>query len=236
MTSPKSEFRLFDRGFEETILLIPGWATDYRVFEELDLGFNYLAPIKFSPFNFKRGLIAALHAHGIERISILGWSMGAFLASDFAGAHPNRVDDGIFIVSAKERYEKDALEETRVHLKKNRKGYLYKFFNDCFCGSEREAFLRFKNGLLKSYIAENDDETLFEGLDYLSDARIKPGGLERKNVTFIHGREDRIAPMREALKLKEGLPQAEFISLDGTGHIPFFNPSFSGLVKMREAR
>ena len=46
MISRKSEFKLIDRGFKDTILLIPGWAADYRIFDSLDLEFNYLLPMK----------------------------------------------------------------------------------------------------------------------------------------------------------------------------------------------
>ena len=42
MTSPTSEFEWRARGFGHTLLLVPGWATDPRIFAPLDLEFNYL--------------------------------------------------------------------------------------------------------------------------------------------------------------------------------------------------
>jgi pimeloyl-ACP methyl ester carboxylesterase len=71
---------------------------------------------------------------------------------------------------------------------------------------------------------------LIEGLDYLSGHQIEPKYLEGMKVTFIHGRKDRIAPMCEAMELKEALPQARFISIDDAGHLPFFSENFSRLI------
>lgn len=231
MTLRNSEFKLFNRGFKDTILLIPGWAADHRIFDHLNLDFNYLVPVKYSPFNFKEELLANIRDNGINKMSILGWSMGSFLASDFIGEYQDCVTGRVLMVSAREGYEKSAIEEIKVRLKKNKAGYLYKFYAECFCETEKETFHHFKKGLMKRYLAEMKIDSLLEGLDYLLGARITPRNLEKLDVTFIHGENDKIAPIEEALKIKKNLPQARFISLENAGHMPFFNPRFSNLVR-----
>jgi len=57
MISLKSEFRFFNRGFKDTLVLIPGWATDYRIFNSLDLSYNYLLTTKLYHFNFNYALL-----------------------------------------------------------------------------------------------------------------------------------------------------------------------------------
>ena len=107
MTCPTSEFEFLPRrGFTETLLLVPGWATDHRIFAPLDLEFNYLAPVSFSPRDFQEGLLSALRRHRLDRVAVLGWSLGGYLALEFARAHPERVMEGaLFAVGMRERYD-----------------------------------------------------------------------------------------------------------------------------------
>ena len=69
-------------------------------------------------------------------------------------------------------------------------------------------------------------ETLLEGLDYLMRSQIETSLLNGIRIKFIHGGGDKIAPIVEARKLKDDLPQAEFISPECLGHMPFLNPHF----------
>lgn len=220
-----SEFKLVARGKVATILLIPGWATDYRIFADLDLGFNYLLPLKFSPFDFGEGLQKAMEEYKLKNISILGWSMGGFIASEFASRHPDSVDEIIF-VSVRQMYDPAGIEDIKAYLRKNCRGFLYKFYESCFSESERDRFSWFKNNLLKDYVDLISADILLEGLNYLSGRQFDAGSLRGQKVKFIHGEEDKVAPISEALKLKESFPQAEFISLEKCGHIPFLNTNF----------
>lgn len=226
MISQKSEFRLFDRGFKDTLLLIPGWASDYRIFTSLDLGFNYLMPVKFSPFDFKKGLIDSLHENKLSKISIFGWSMGSFLAQELISEYPDKIDSPVFMVSARIRYEKETIKEIAAYLKKNKAGYLYKFYHECFSMNEKEGLSWFKKNLLKSYLDEMDPALLVDGLEYILSANLDPQVLKNLEIKFIHGEEDRIAPIREALEMRKSLPGSELIPMKGVGHMPFLNPDF----------
>src|SRR3989338_731284 len=88
---PLMKFIALERGKKAYIALIPGWAADYRIFSALDLEFNYLLPINFSPFNFTESLLDALKEHNIERVSLFGHSLGGFVAAEFAAEHPDLV-------------------------------------------------------------------------------------------------------------------------------------------------
>lgn len=225
MKSLPSEFKLFNRGAKETTVLIPGWATDYRIFSALDLDFNYLIPIKFSPYGFQKWLLSSLKDNGLNKISILGWSMGGFIAWDFASKYQDMINN-LTLISIRENYEKESIEKIKTYLKNNRKGYLYRFYRDFFSKKEEEDFSWFKRHLLRSYLKEMELDLLLEGLDYLSQARLSPLKLKRVKIKFIHGQEDRIVPIEEMLKIKESFPAAEFMAIDGKGHIPFLSPDF----------
>ena len=220
-----SEFKLFDRGAKRTALLIPGWAADYRIFNSLDLEANYLMPIEFSPFDFEKSFIEAMARYNIDKISIIGWSMGGFIGSDLLSRCKDRITD-ITFVSVRRGYPKEEIEATRSYLKKNKTAFLYRFYNDCFSGEERKELSAFKAGLMKNYLNEISMDTLLEGLQYLSTSRILPQNLAGINVKFIHGTEDKVAPMKEVLELKDQLPDARLIAVKGAGHILFLKNSF----------
>lgn len=230
MISRRSEFRLHERGFKDYLLLIPGWAADYRIFEKLDLKFNYLVPVAFSTTDFKERLLESIHKNSLDKVSIFAWSMGAFLAADFISEYPEKAGRHVFFVSAKRQYDAEAINAIKEYLKKNRRGYLYKFYDECFSGGEKESFSEFKRRLLKSYISTMTSEALLEGLGYLSGASFMLRDSLKSNVIFIHGACDRIAPIDEALQLKSGLPQSEFIVIEKAGHLPFLSHDFNSII------
>ena len=227
-----SEFKLSDRGFKETIVLIPGWATDYRILAALDLNYNYLFPVHFQPTSFKNDLSKFLDGQGLRKISLLGWSSGGFLAADFASHHPESVGE-LILLSIRDKYPVKTLEKIKECVKKNKKAYLYKFYLECFSHGESEEFTLFKKGLLKDYMDMMATEDLIGGLEYLSQARINARSLQGvKRIRFFHGEEDKIAPLKEALKVKSQISQADFVIFPKTGHMPFLNQHFREKISL----
>jgi len=225
ISARSTAFKYIDRGYEDPIVLIPGWATDYRIFDSLDLRFNYLLPTDFLPFTFKRDLHKVLDEKGIKKISLFGYSLGGFAACEFASESPEMVDE-LILVGVRKRYKPNELADIKNHLKKNKKAYLYKFYSQCFLNKEKMRY--FRKNFLKAYIEELGLDCLLGTLDYLSSFEIRPELLNGINgIKIVHGREDKIAPIGEALKIKDNLPQAKFITIEGEGHIPFLKERFS---------
>jgi pimeloyl-ACP methyl ester carboxylesterase len=223
MTCPTSEFEFFPRrGFAETLLLVPGWATDHRIFAPLDLEFNYLAAVSFSPRDFQEGLLSALRRYRLDRVAVLGWSLGGYLALEFARAHPERVMEGaLFAVGMRERYDAEAIEAMKARLARNKAATLRRFYEACFSPGEREARDRFERELLKSYLEQMELEPLLAGLDYLASA--SPADVKAR---FIHGREDRIASVDDMLALTARRPGVELVRIENAVHAAFLNPEF----------
>jgi len=226
MISRASKFKLFNRGFQKTIILIPGWASDYRIFNTLDLNYNYLLPVEFYPFNFERDLKGILDRESIDKISLFGWSMGGFLASHFASKNTDRVDE-LILVSVQKKFKPQLLQDIKLKLKQNKRAFLYKLYFNCFSKEDEEGLSWFKGHLLMSYIDELKLEDLLCGLDYLSVTQINPESLAGiKRIRIFHGQDDKIASLDEAHQIKLELSQAEFICLSGLGHNPFLNQQF----------
>ncbi len=249
MILQKSEFKFVDRSFKETIVLIPGWATDYRIFSRLELNYNYLLPVKFYPFGFIEALLKQLDVRGIDKVSLFGWSLGGFLASDFSLANPERINkliyfnkldtskrqNEIILVSICNKFNSDKLEVIREKISKNKKAYLYKFYIDCFFGDNLGGYAWFKDNLLKDYFGDMDLEYLNSGLDYFLQSVITTESLCRiKNVRIFHGAKDKIVSFKEAAQTwgrfskanRHLVSKVEFISLPESGHIPFLSRDF----------
>ncbi len=224
------EIKLIQRGFQENLVLIPGWAADYRIFDSLDLSYNYLAPVKFSPLNFAAELNTRLDEYAVEKVSLLGWSMGGFLACDFAAGNPERVNE-LILLSIREKFEQGYLQEIAEKIRKNKRAWLYKFYLGCFSESDFEGRSYFKKELLKDYVDGISLGELVNGLGYLSKAKIDAGALTRiKKIRIFHGECDVVAPVEEAGKISSCLPQAEFMSLPNLGHIIFLNKRFKAAL------
>lgn len=220
-----SEFKFIDRGYDSTTLLIPGWASDWRIFNTLNLGSNYLVPTAFSPFDFDKGLLDILEQNGLERIDVMGWSMGGFIAYGLLSKYRDIISEAI-LISVRRRYEKENIENIKTYLKKNTQAFLYKFYKDCFSPNEKEEFTWFKDNLLKEYLGLKGSDALFEGLDYLSNAEVGAMNTGNTKLKLIHGEEDRIVPIKDALGLRDSMPEAEFIAVKGSGHVPFLSSNF----------
>jgi len=226
MISQESEFEFINRGFKDTIVLVPGWATDYRVFSTLSLNYNYIATKKLNPFDFSDRFLQALSRESIERVSLFGWSLGAFLAVEFALNNSERVNQ-VILSGIRERYETAALEGIKQKIIKNKKAYLIKFYHDCFSDSRKVSLMWFKKHLLKDYLDAIRVEDLILGLEYLSKAKIDAESLRfLKKIRIFHGLEDKIAPVNEARQMKRLLPGLEFIFVPDSGHAVFLNSGF----------
>jgi len=221
-----TNFNFIDRGKPDSIVLIPGWATDYRIFNSLELAFNYLVPIRLSPYTFEEALVAALEDNNLSTISLFGWSMGGFLAYEFAIRNISLVDE-LILVGIRWKYKKEEINEVEEALKARKKGYLNRFFSDCFSGNH---ITKSNKDLLREYCRDMELDYLLNTLDYLSKTEIKPELLQQiQKITIIHGEKDRIAPISEAVEIKDAVNNARFILVEESGHIPFLEENFRGV-------
>lgn len=223
MISQKSKFEFVTRGFKETLVLIPGWATDQRIFARLELPYNYLLTLEVDPFEFKARLKKELDRRSIAKISLFGYSLGGFLAYEFALEYPQGIDALIF-AGIRKKYPADTLDDVTKRLKQDKNAYLREFYTACFSSKEKDSRAWFIKHLLKDYLKNMRLDELLRGLDYLRQVQIDPEKLKAfKKVKIIHGKEDKIAPFIEADNFRKYLSNAEFDFRDGGGHMLFLN-------------
>ncbi|MCK4916986.1 MAG: alpha/beta hydrolase [Candidatus Omnitrophica bacterium] len=221
-------FNYIDRNYKKTIVLFPGWASDYRIFNLLDLEYNYLLPIKLNPFLFENFLFEEIKKNKLKKISILGWSLGGSLAVEFALKYPDCINE-LILVSIRVKYSEQVISQIKKYLRKNKKIFLYSFYNQCFF--DKDSGKWFKENLLKSYCEDLVLSDLLEGLDYLKKEELNFKKLKGvKKIKIIHGEQDNIAPIEEARGISNQLSNSKFISIKGGGHMPFFEDDFSKYV------
>lgn len=225
MTLIKSTFKYLAREKENLLVLVSGWASDWRIFSRLNLDFNYLLADNYSPFNFEQLLLEAKEQYKIKKFSILGWSLGGFLAADFASKYPEYIDR-LILVSIRRKYQPEILNQIKAHLRQSKEGYLRQFYRQCFAKDDNAAY--FKQNLLSDYCQKFRLDYLLEGLGYLEIAQIHHNALKKLNqVEIIHGESDLIAPLREVKELAKLMPWAKFTVLKQAGHIPFLREEFN---------
>jgi len=190
------------------------------------LNYNYIFSDTADPFDFSGKLSFLLEKRSIGRVSLFAWSLGGFLAVEFALKNPGSVDE-LILLGMRRRFDALALDVVRKKISEDRRAYLYKFYLDCFSGGGKEGISWFRKHLLKDYLEEMDLGSLIGGLDYLSKAHIDFNSLAAiKRLRIFHGTEDRIAPFKEAHEAKGSLPGLRFIPVQGAGHAVFLDRGF----------
>lgn len=219
-------FKFVNRKEKKTLVLIPGWAFDYRIFNTLNLDYNYIFFVNNSVMDFEVGLKELLRKKNIKRISLLGWSQGVFSICDFACKNPYIIDE-LILVSIKRKYDMKKLKKIKEYILRSKEAYLYKFYTECFSKEETEYLSWFKKELLKDYLKKMDTVNLIEDLDRLAKNEINPEYLSKiKKIRIIHGQKDKITPVEEGIKIKEKLPFAKLNIFENSGHLPFLRKNF----------
>ncbi len=227
-------FEYVNRHQERDIILLHGWAFDHRIFQPLDIPFNYYL-YKGSHPDFECETEKLIKENNIEAISFFGWSIGAFLSADFAVKNPSIVDE-LYLVGVRKKYPKLQLKVIKRFMNKSKNLFLKGFYKQVFWGSDPEITSWFRENLKDDYLAFITLDELKRDLDYLSRAEVDTEALKQiGKVTFIHSENDRVAPVKEARELAQK-SNADLIELKKGGHVPFLENGFSGKLCLKEQK
>ena len=217
-----------DKGQKRTMVLLCGWAFDHRIFESLNMPYNRIVTDRHGDEDVSQALCRTMEQHDLARVSLLGWSQGAFEACTFAQRYPDRVDE-LILVGVRKQYDTEGLAQVQRYLRANTRAYLYQFYKTCFAGQQQD-YRRFREQFLDDYLAAADTETLVTDLHRLGQAEIRPDALRNiDRVTLVHGRHDAIAPPDAAAALAQDIPSCRWMLLDA-GHLPFLHEDFAQVL------
>jgi malonyl-CoA O-methyltransferase len=201
------------------VVFLPGWGFDGRILMLAEPQQPWIYPEQqLLPGSLAKDLNTFLTENNIRKVDIIGWSMGAMLAVDFALSHPEKIA-GVTLVSMRQSWPEEEIESIRAELNIDPARQLADFYRKCFLG-EKKLLKQFRATLGDDYLSSFSLETLNQGLDYLRDFQMPCSLPETIPVRILHGRRDIIAPADEMATLQN----ADSRIVEG-GHLFFLNDS-----------
>jgi len=207
------------------MVLLPGWATDGRIFEGVLPGVTAVTTGPLRPEGFSRRLAAFLDRAARGPVTVVGWSLGGFLAAEFAREYPDRVRR-VVLVGIRRAYPEGDVKAVLRSLSADPVPCLSEFYAQCFYPSQMPAYRRFRGGLQAAYLQEMDAGALREGLSYLLGARLSGETLPACPVAILHGENDVVAPLAEAEGVAREGGNTTFHRLPGAAHAAFLADGF----------
>lgn len=228
-TPSTAEFHVVGGDDHPSVVLLPGWATDGRIFEGVFPGVTAVTTGPLRPKGFAPRLAAFLDRTARGPVTVAGWSLGGFLAAEFAREYPDRVRR-LVLVGIRRAYPEGEVATIRRSLSSVPGGCLSGFYARCFYPSQIPAYRRFRGRLQEAYLREMDVGVLNEGLSYLGEAKLSGGTLPACPVAIVHGADDVIAPFSEAEDVARECGNATFTPLPGVAHAAFLADGFRALI------
>lgn len=229
MMPSTEEFFVVGGGGVPSMVLLPGWATDGRIFDGVFPGVTVVTTGPLRPEGFSRRLAAFLDRTARAPMTVVGWSLGGFLAAEFAREYPGRVRR-VVLVGIRREYPEGDLASVLRSLAADPAGCLSGFYAQCFYPSQIPAYRRFRGGLQAAYLREMDGGALREGISYLASARLSRDTLPACPVAVVHGEKDVVAPFAEAEGVAREGGNATFYAVPGAAHAAFLADGFRAVA------
>ncbi len=202
------------------VLFLPGWGFSGQVLELADKRYSWASPAApLDPATALPEILTFLTQHNLDTIHLVGWSMGASLAFDFACAFPEKVA-GLTLMGMRASWPSSEIEAIRHGLATDPPAFLRDFYRKSLLGYKKE-YRRFVAEQQEPLLASLDMQVLGRGLDYLGQWRLPVQG-QQCPVYCWHGRRDIIAPVVE----QPLIPGASTTIIEHGGHAIFLDREF----------
>jgi len=204
------------------VLFLPGWGFSGRVLDLADKRYSWARPaVPLDPAIALPEILAYLNEHYLETIQLVGWSMGAFLAFDFACAFPEKVASLTLLGMRASSWPPSEIATIRLALAADPLVFLREFYRKSLLGYKKES-RRFVAEQQEALLESLDMQALDRGLDYLAQWRL-PAQEPQCPVLCWHGRRDIIAPVTE----QAVIAGARTTIIEHGGHALFFDREFT---------
>ncbi|HIJ78620.1 MAG: alpha/beta fold hydrolase [Desulfobulbaceae bacterium] len=211
------------------VVFLPGWGFDGRVLALAAQDLPWIYPVSpLDPAETAAALSGLLDDHGLERVHLVGWSMGAQQALDFAVAYPARVES-LSLLAMRTTWPSAEIAEIRREMAGGLAAFFKGFYRKCFLG-EKKTYAAFVEKLQESMLASLDPDLLARGLDYLEQWRL--AGLPPCPISIWHGGRDIVAPSEQMIKI----PGAGVNIITHGSHPIFLDRAFNPWPDQRKAR
>ena len=209
---------------------VEAFSTEFRVItmDNRDAGENLPETEPYAMVDLAGDVVALLDALGIERASILGHSMGGYVALQFATNYPERLNKLVLVATSglaggalgrpapvynEPSFIADPVERTRVRWPR----------------MTGQGFFDTHPDLLEGLAeASRGNEMTFEMMARQSDSAFMTHDAREAlpKITaptlVIHGDLDQTIPISSGRRLAGAIPNAKLIEYQGVGHLPQF--------------
>jgi malonyl-CoA O-methyltransferase len=203
------------------VLFLPGWGFAGQVLELAEQRYPWTWPAApLDPATALPEILNFLAKHHLETIQLVGWSLGAFLAYDFACAFPEKVAS-LTLLGMRASWPVSEIEAIRQGLAIDPQAFMRDFYRKSLLGYKKES-RRFVAEQQEALMASLDMQVLGRGLNYLGQWRL-PAQVPPCPIFCWHGRRDIIAPVAEQAKISG----ARTTVIEHGGHALFLDREFA---------
>jgi len=203
------------------VLFLPGWGFSGQVLDLSGRQYAWARPgAPLDPATARGEIVAYLDEHRIETVQLVGWSMGAFLAFDYACAFPEKVAC-LTLVGMRASWPSSEIAAIRRGLAAGPAAFMRDFYRKSLLGYKKES-LRFAAEQQEALLESLDVQVLGRGLDYLAQWRL-PAQFPPCRISCWHGRRDIIAPVAEVARI----PGVRTFIIEHGGHALFLDREFA---------
>ncbi len=191
----------------------------YHVYAPDQIGFGHSDKplLEYKITTFVDFLHAFMQSQNLSKATLVGNSLGGWIAIDFAARHPEMVDKLILVDSAGLPWGKAPAVDLNPASLADMRTLIDSIFYDKKMVTEQFVLQAFTN-----HVRNNDGYTIQRTLAGLAQNQFEDAKLSSIHAPtlVVWGREDELIPVSSGEKLRDGIPQAKLVVFEQCGHIP----------------
>jgi len=226
--------RYFEAGQGPTVILLHGlgsvkeiWSANigalsakYHVYALDQIGFGHSDKplLDYKIATFADFLQAFMQSQNLSRATLVGNSLGGWIAIDFAARHPEMVDKLVLVDSAGLPFGKPLTVDLNPASLADMRTLLESIFYD----RKKMVTEEFVVQAFTNHVRNNDGYTIQRTLAGFAQNQFEDAKLSTIHVStlVVWGREDELIPAASGEKLRDGIPGAKLVVFEHCGHVP----------------
>jgi len=225
--------RYIEAGQGPTVILLHGlgsvkeiWSANigalsakYHVYALDQIGFGHSDKplLDYKIATFVDFLHAFMQSQNLSKATLVGNSLGGWIALDFAARHPEMVDKLVLVDSAGLPWGKAIAVDLNPASLEDMRTLLDSIFYDKKMVSEEFVLQAFTN-----HVHNNDAYTIQRTLAGFAQNQFEDAKLAsiHSPTLVVWGRQDELIPVSSGEKLRDGIPGAKLVVFEHCGHVP----------------
>jgi pimeloyl-ACP methyl ester carboxylesterase len=225
--------RYIEAGQGPTVILLHGlgsvkeiWSANigalsakYHVYAPDQIGFGHSDKplLDYKIATFVDFLHAFMQSQNLSKATLVGNSLGGWIALDFAARHPEMVDKLVLVDSAGLPWGKAIAVDLNPASLDDMRTLLDSIFYDKKMVSEEFVLQAFTN-----HVQNNDSYTIQRTLAGFAQNQFEDAKLAsiHSATLVVWGRQDELIPVSSGEKLRDGIPGAKLVVFEHCGHVP----------------